>query len=412
MELPLALADSAMYVSLYDRLPEFGWDMGTSARVQTQLPSEELLPHLDRALRQETGPYAVVSTYSQYVPAQAPLLRPLDDLFDAADLADFDPAALERCRWEGRLYALPRAVETRLLFYRSDLFDERREQQWFHEASGGRDLRVPRAWDELAAVAQYFTRAGKMYGFLFPGRGPGLVATFAEITNTVGGTFFDEYGQPRFYSRAGEWALTLLRDLYGKWEAVPPETPQCGYEEVSEAFRMGRCALACDFPGTARLLCDPTFSAVSGWHSVDPYPTGPNGRRAVWTGCAAFAIPANCPGPEDALSLLRFLTSKESQIVEAKDGALPARLSAREQRREGLFAGTLAHRRFELAEDTARDAALWAPALPQWPAIEAALWPLLQQAIEGNLEPAEALQCGTEAVAAVLQEPSAHIDPA
>jgi multiple sugar transport system substrate-binding protein len=132
----------------------------------------------------------------------------------------------------------------------------------------------------------------------------------------------------------------------------------------------------------------------------------------VWTGCPAFAIPANCPGPEDALSLLRFLTSKESQLVEAKDGALPARLSAREQRREGLFAGTLAHRRFELAEETARDAALWAPTLPQWPEIEAVLWPLLQQALEGNLEPAEALQQGAETVNALLEGGGPVIDPA
>ncbi|HEU4753205.1 MAG TPA: extracellular solute-binding protein, partial [Armatimonadota bacterium] len=331
------------------------------------------------------------------VPAQAPLLRPLDDLFDAADLADFDPAALERCRWEGRLYALPRAVETRLLFYRSDLFDERREQQWFHEASGGRDLRVPRAWDELAAVAQYFTRAGKMYGFLFPGRGPGLVATFAEIMTTVGGTFFDPEGQPRFYSRAGEWTLTLLRDLYRRWEAVPPETPQCGYEDVSEAFRMGRCALACDFPATARLLCDPTFSAVAGWHSVALYPAGPQGHRAVWTGCSAFAIPAACERTEPAVAALRFLVSRESQLLEAKDGAIPTRLSALEAERDRLRPGTLGHLRFTLAEQTLRMARLTAPRLPQYREIEERLWPLLQQAVEGHMEPAEALQAALRA---------------
>jgi multiple sugar transport system substrate-binding protein len=398
-----AVVDGEMYAPLYDRFGDFERETGRRVQVASQLPLPELMAHLQVALDSGAS-LDLVSAHSQYTAGLAPRLLPLDELLSADEIAEFDPESLELCRWDGRVYALPRSVETRLLYYRSDIFDDRRERQWFAEASGGRELRVPQSWDELAAVAQYFTRAGKMFGFAFPGRHTGLVATFAEIMTTVGGTFFDPDGRPRFYSRAGEWALALLRDLYGRWEAVPPETPQCHYDDISEMFRMGRVAMACDFTGTARLLCDPTFSAVAGWHSVALYPSGPEGRRAVWTGCPTFAIPASCADLPAAAELLRMLTSGESQLLEAKDGAIPSRTAARAEAKERLRSGTLGHLRFTLAEQALRLAPLHAPKLPQWAEIEERLWPLLQQAVEGHMEPADALEAGVRAAEDAIGE--------
>jgi multiple sugar transport system substrate-binding protein len=398
--LRVALVEGERYSPLYNRLDEFtrktGWEVEA-----TRLPLPELIDHLDESASR----YNLVSAHSRYHPGLAPRLAPLDDLIGASEIDDFGGEALEMCRWDGRLYGLPRSVETRLLFYRSDIFDNRREKQWFAEASGGRELSVPQSWEELAVVAQYFTRTGRqegsMYGFAFPGKETGLVSTFAEILSTVGGTYFDAEGQPRFYSRAGEWTLTLLRDLHGKWQAVPPETPQFQYEEVSELFRMGRCAMICDFPGTARLLCDPTFSAVAGWHSIAMVPAGPGGRRAVWTGCPTFAIPAASPNAEAAVELLLFLTSPESQLLEAKHGAIPSRDSAYRQVKAGLREGSLAHLRFTLAEQTLETASLTAPRLPHYREIEERLWPLLQQAITGEREVTEALEQGYQAALSV-----------
>jgi len=396
-----ALAEGERYTPLYARLDPFTRESGLRVEVVPGLAASEIGERLPAQLAAGT-PYHLVSGHSHYTAALAPHLLPLDALLPQAELDAFSEAALEPCRVDGRLYQLPRSVETRLLYYRSDIFDDRREQAWFAEASGGRELRVPRSWDELAAVAQYFTRAGKMYGFAFPGRGPGLVATFAEVLHTVGGTFLDSEGRPRFYSRAGEWALTLLRDLCGRWEAVPPETPDCDYDDVSEMFRMGRCAMACDFTGTARLLTDTTFSAVAGWHSVALYPSGAENRRAAWTGCPTFAVPATSPDPEAAARLLLFLTSHESQLMEARHGAVPSRVSAHEAERERLREGTLGHLRFTLAEQTLRLAPLAPPAVPHYAELEARTWPRLRQAITGEVEVTAALESAARAAADVL----------
>lgn len=400
--LRVALVDGDAYTPLYSRLAQFTERTGYRVEVALQEPLAELLPRLRTELSAGL-PYHVVSAHSHYTGTLAPLLLPLDDLLAPDDLSDIAPFPAEQCRWNGATVQLPRSVETRLLYYRSDIFDDRRERSWFAEASEGRELRVPQSWDELAAIAQYFTRSGKMHGFAFAGSGSGLVATFAEILTTVGGRFFDDDGQPGFYSRAGEWSLTLLRDLVGRWEAVPPETPEYREEDVTEAFRMGHVAMACDITGTARLLCDPTFSAVAGWHSVALLPAGPGNRRASWTGCPTFAIPGNCPDPAAAVELLQFLTDAESQALEARHGAIPSRSSAYAAQQDDLRLGTLAHLRFTLAEQTLRLGAITPPRVPHWWDLEQRLWPLLQEAVVGDTEPAEALRRARDAAAALAE---------
>lgn len=394
--LRVALVDGDPYTPLYERLQRFSERTGRAVEVAIQEPLPELLSRLRTELT-DGVPYHLISGHSHYTASFAPHLLPLDELLPPAYVSDLEPEAAAPCRWDGSLVQVPRSVETRLLYYRSDIFDDRREKAWFAEASDGRELRVPQSWDELAAIAQYFTRSGKMYGFAFPGSGPGLLGIFAEILTTVGGTFFDAEGKPGFYSRAGEWALTLLRDLLGRWEAVPPETPEFRDEDVSEAFRMGHVAMAADITSTARLLCDPTFSAVAGWHSVALLPGGPGGRRFVWSGCPTFAIPRACPDPAAAADLLQFLTDEESQLLEARHGALPSRTGFRDLVRVDLRLGTLSHLRFSLAEQALRLGALAPPAVPHWWELEQRLWPILQEAVVGDREPVEALALARDA---------------
>ncbi|MFN3649158.1 MAG: ABC transporter substrate-binding protein [Armatimonadota bacterium] len=399
--LRLALVDGPSYTPLYARLDELTRDTGTPVEIVTRLPLPELIPHLREQLA-VGEPYHLISAESRYTASLAPQLFPLDELLWAEEVERFSALSRDLCTWDGRLLQAPRSVETRLLFYRSDIFDDRREQRWFAEASEGRSLRVPQTWEELAAVAQYFTRAGKMHGFAFPGTGPDLVAFFAEMVTTVGGTFFDWQERPRFFSRAGVWCLTLLRDLYSRWEAVPAETPDCTQEDVSELFRMGNCAMALDRPNTARLLCDPTFSAVAAWHGVALAPASKDGRRAVWTGCPTFAVPRSCPDPAAAAELLRFLTGPESQHLEAQHGAIPTRTDVYSEVETCLRSGTISHLRFTLAAQTLRMAALAPPKLPEYTEIEALLAPLLRAALTGDREPADALEEGQACVEALL----------
>src|SRR5687768_1132743 len=120
--LRVALVSGEMYSPLYERLNDFTGQTGLSVEVAAEEQLPELMAHLQVALSGGLD-YHLVSGHSQYVPGLAPALLPLDDLLPSEDLAPFLPLALDLCRWEDRLYALPRSIETRLLFYRSDIFE-------------------------------------------------------------------------------------------------------------------------------------------------------------------------------------------------------------------------------------------------------------------------------------------------
>lgn len=102
------------------------------------------------------------------------------------------------------------------------------------------------------------------------------------------------------------------------------------------------------------------------------YPEGEAGR-AVYSGSHTFAIPRTVRDREAALELLRFLTSHESQVFEARLGTLPARTGALEDARSDAPAGSRSERRWGLLAE-AREDALIPPKHESYPAVEDAIW--------------------------------------
>src|SRR5438477_8839922 len=62
----------------------------------------------------------VLATHAKYAPSQAWLLRPLDDLIDPAAVAPLAPRAVDLCRFDGALLCVPRLIDVRVLWVRSD----------------------------------------------------------------------------------------------------------------------------------------------------------------------------------------------------------------------------------------------------------------------------------------------------
>lgn len=395
--LRIALVEGDRFQHLEEGIRRFEADSGVEVEVVRRRPLPEVLTSVE-----DGAPLHLLNAHSRYTADLSERLLPLEELLGADELAGFVPEALERCRFGGALYQVPLSVDARLLLYRSDIFDDERERRWFSEAAEGRELRVPQSWEALAATAQHFTRLGKMHGFAFPGSGPGVVALFAEILASAGGALVDDEGQPRLFTRAAEWSLTLMRDLCVKWSAVPEDTPECGEDEASSTFRLGRAAMIVDYSDTGRLLADPTFSSVAGWFGAAMVPGGPNGRRHARSGSPTLAIPRDCPDVPAALELLRALASAETQRAGAKYGALPTRTAIREEVRESLRPGTIAHLRFTLSEQTERIAVLEPPAVRGYLAAETALAAVLSEALAGELEVVTALERAQAAIAETL----------
>ncbi len=389
-----------MYDRLYaEQLPRFTAETGITVSIGAHLIHADLNAHLASALSEGEPCYDLISSHTKYAPSQAQWLLPLDHLLPLDYLDDFAPAIVEQARLQGQLFGVPRNIDTRLLHYRADLFRAPQERRMFQERFGY-DLRPPATWDELVDVARHFTRPPDLYGFAFPGMSSGLWGTFYELTKMYGGDFFAPDLRAAFHSLAGIQALTVLRDLYLTWRVTPPELPSWQFDAVSNAFDAGQVAMIADWPATyARHV-----SALGDRLGVARYPRGPAGRF-VYSGGFTWAIPRGASDREGALMLLLFLTSPQSQEIEARQGAYVPRRSVQRAIAMERQAGSRDRVRLDLLDETVNNDLLIPPRLARYPAIEEAVWPLLQAGFTGALPVSEALASAERAMNAILDEP-------
>ena len=74
------------------------------------------------------------------------------------NLEDIAPALVElSCVWDGKIYGLPYYTWTMGYFYRYDLYNDPIEKANF-KAKYGYELGVPKTWDQVADIAQFFYR--------------------------------------------------------------------------------------------------------------------------------------------------------------------------------------------------------------------------------------------------------------
>ena len=399
-QLDAAFIGGPQYDALYERLPQFERETGYTVNVREQLPHPALNQHLDEVYGGGAAAYDVISTHVKYAPAQREWLLPLDAHFSEAELADYSPALLKLARVEGALLQIPRNVDARLLFYRRDLLEDPAEQARF-QRQYGRPLRAPRTWDELRDVATFFTRPPDLFGFAFPGHSSGLFGTFFELAAMAGGTLFDERLNPAFNTSAGRWALGFLADLYQQG-LTPRDLDATYFDEVSQLFRDGKCALAADWPAYYGLLADPQTSAVADKFGAALYPLGPAGTRAVYAGGHSFAIPASVKDMAGALALARFLTSPESQYLEARHGAIVPRNAVMARLRNETPPGSVHAARLALLEETIQNHMLTFPQFGAYPQVEEVCAGTLQAAIRGQVMLPRALEYMEEQTRALL----------
>jgi len=395
-ELHLALIGGPQYDGLLELLPAFEKETGYRLHVDVRLPHVELNERMAKDLGTENGQYDMISTHTKYCPSQAEHLRPLDELVDVDELADFVPRVLELCRFghgtdpaHERLMQLPRNFDARLLFYRADL------------------ISAPQTWDE-AAEQMIKHKHDVLYGFAFPGRHSGLFGTFYELLGMAGGDLFDAELNPIFNSDAGEWALDYLYRVHTVDRVTPPDLIENWYyDEISGRFRAGDVLMVGDFPGFYGLYQKRETCAVFDQFDVAAYPAGPAGIRKSYAGGHTFAIPRAARDPEGGLALAKYLTSPEVQWHEASIGGhTPVRKSIFERIKStqtGEDAGARRDaRRMAVLEETITHYAMVPPKFAKYPFIEDILWIGVQEAMTGKHTPRETLLLMEKQVREVL----------
>lgn len=310
----------------------------------------------------------VISTHGKYAPSQRQWLRPLQELLDPVTVAALEPGAVALCRDMGDLLCVPRNVDVRVLWWRTDLMDS-----------------APDAWADLL---------GGSLGFGFCGRGSGLFGSFFELVVGACGRLFDDTARPALEDAVARDALDVITALARRCPAGADGWASWHYDEVDAALRSGVVDCAASWPGpTAELRSSP----LGGLLRPALYPAGTH-RRVSYSGCHGWAIPTTCGDLDAAVALVERLCSPEIHGIEASLGGIPARSDVLEAIApvDDVDAERLAVTRATIAE-----AMITYPALGRFPLLEETGAAAITAAARGDLEPSRALDIIQRELAAV-----------
>ena len=245
-------------------------------------------------------------------------LLPLDD-FIAADpgfaISDFEPVLLDAFRRDGKLYGIPKDYSTVALFYNPDLF----------EAAG---LTAPPAsLDELIDYARRLTRDTDGDGDIDQ-YGLGISESLEAILPFIwqnAGDLVDRDGRLNVGDEPSISTIGLLRDLRTQGIATIPT--DVGASWNMEAFGRKRVAMAVSGLWAVSFL-DTTFAETP--YEIAHLKAGATESSIAYV--VGYVIPKETPRPDEAWTLLRYLTDQAGQSAWAKhDLGLPPRRSIVEQ---------------------------------------------------------------------------------
>ncbi|MCX6088845.1 MAG: sugar ABC transporter substrate-binding protein [Candidatus Atribacteria bacterium] len=231
----------------------------------------------------------------------APLNGYLGDpkLTDAAwyDLKDFAPAALDKPEYEGKLYGIPISVEPQILFYRTDLFQEK-------------GLTAPDTVDQMYDAAVKLRKLPDLAGIVLRlKRGTGSIWPWGGLVADYKGYWVDKKGNvgltlPETVA-ATEMYMKLLKD------GGPDKAVNFGWYECLLAFQQGKTAMVADANSWEVGFQDPAKSAVAGKVGAVPLPAAVEGYRQAAGGSSwMLGVSLASNNKEAAWLFTQWATSK------------------------------------------------------------------------------------------------------
>jgi multiple sugar transport system substrate-binding protein len=239
-------------------------------------------------------------------------LQPFDSYVDADFLSNFPKSLTDPLTFDGKLYSIPEALSTRLMYYRIDTL----------KAAGFNE--PPKTWDEFVKVAEAVNNPPDMYGFSLQGSGDESVWYYTYFMLGAGGYFTDAQGNWAINQPANVEALQFEVDLANKYKVTPPDPTSISQETVQGLFTGGNAAM---YWGPCWTL--PAIKAdLSPDVGLTDYPTK-SGQPAPMYIQDSFALFKAAKHPAEAVQFLEFWSQDKYQIkFNQVEGLIPVTISA------------------------------------------------------------------------------------
>lgn len=277
----------------------------------------------------------------------------------------FFPGAWDTTVVDGTSYGVPWYVESRVLYYRTDLA----------EKAG---VEAPQTWDDLTEFAAGLQDAGADEGIALQTRGNSTALMYLPFYWQAGGEIMDEDGEFTLDNdaqvKALEYYSSFMRD-----GLAPPVLVE---EEKVQNFVDGRLGSFVSGPWERSNLLTTAGDDFAEKFDVVPLPS--DETTASFIGGSNLAVLADAANPDAAWKFVQFATDPASQVDWFEiSHDLPAAQAAWE---DPALADDETVAVYEDVLSTARST----PAIPTWAEIEHEIDLVIEQVVAGDLTPQDA----------------------
>jgi multiple sugar transport system substrate-binding protein len=235
-------------------------------------------------------------TGSRYVPALAEMGAIVPIEVPADRKAEYADSIWDMVTWNGKIYGLPRAFSTKVLYYNKNLFEQ----------AGLDPESPPTTWAELQAAAKAIRQNTDAYGFALAGAK--FVSTTSQFFNFLyqnGGDVIDAEGNVAINSPQ---AVEALEFYAGLAEYAEPGPIAHQREDLWELFAEEAVGMYISGPWRRAAFVD---SGIN--FGVAPLPAGPQGSSSTILVSDSLVVFSQSENVEAAKQLALYLTNAENQ---------------------------------------------------------------------------------------------------
>ncbi|MFF2845359.1 sugar ABC transporter substrate-binding protein [Streptomyces sp. NPDC058001] len=274
---------------------------------------------------------------------------------------DFFPAGWQGGVVDGQAYGVPWYVDTRVLYYRTDLAKK-----------AGID-KPPATWAELQqAATAYQDKAGTKWGLSIQPRGLDTVQNFYPFLFSAGGDIVDKDGKAVIDSPAAVRAFKEYGTYFDK--GLAKKSVQPGYD-VTKDFNSGDVPMFFSGPWIMTLLKD-SYPDLEGKWAVAKIPA--DQASVSWAGGSSLVISKDSERKAAAKEFIKYLTDTKGQSDWFERTAdLPANTSAWDS---GTLADSPNLQVFREQMETSRTT----PTLPKWTEITSKVDSAIESVTQGK----------------------------
>ena len=252
-------------------------------------------------------------------------LTPLDDFIadktitddQILDIDGLMTSSVDAQRYQDKLYGIPVASLTCLLYYRKDLF----------EKAGLDPNKPPETWEQFAEYAKILNKDGiagaAMRGARSAGGSEGLIWHWPMVMEAMGGNFVKDFPSdmtPTLNTPEVIKSIEYYADILQNYSIKGATT--CNYEDITVAVQQGDLAMWIDGAAIVKNYIDPEKSKTKEADvGFAPVPAGSAGRIAPLN-VHSVNIPANAKNKELAWKFIQWSTSEDILVRLATEGNL------------------------------------------------------------------------------------------